>query len=89
MLQKFGLDIIIGSADSQLTKIAAAAVFSLQLGYLDYNGRAFEMLAIESANQEAGLIEVTSAWDATSNPVKPPPLGEALKKSARSLVVFT
>ncbi|CAG8951779.1 hypothetical protein HYFRA_00005583 [Hymenoscyphus fraxineus] len=44
------------------------------------------MLAIESANQEAGLIEATSAWDAMSNPVKPPPLGEALKKSARSLV---
>ncbi|KAK2737896.1 hypothetical protein FQN57_007347 [Myotisia sp. PD_48] len=77
IINKYGVDVIIGPADSQLTKIAAAAgypVASLPLGYLDYNGRAFGMLAIASANNESKLIEVMSAWDVMFNPVKPPPL---------------
>ncbi|RHZ70336.1 hypothetical protein CDV55_108201 [Aspergillus turcosus] len=77
ILNKYGVDVIIGPADSQLTKIAAAAgypIASLPLGFLDYNGRAFGMLAIASANNESKLIEVMSAWDAMFDPVKPPPL---------------
>ncbi|KAH8587275.1 amidase signature domain-containing protein [Bisporella sp. PMI_857] len=77
VLNQFGLDVIIGPADSQLTKIAAAAgypVASLPLDYLEYNGRGFGMVAIAGANQEAKLFEVMSAWDTTFKPVKPPPL---------------
>jgi amidase len=92
ILEKFELDVIIGPADSQLTKIAAAAgeiyindycteltilgypVASLPLDYLEYNGRAFGMVAIAGANSEAKLFELMSAWESTFNPVKPPPL---------------
>ncbi|TPX13844.1 uncharacterized protein E0L32_005788 [Thyridium curvatum] len=80
MLQDYGIDVIIGPADSQMTKIAAAAVHSgypvasLPLGFIDYNGRGFGMLAMAGANQEAKLFEVMSAWDSTFSAVGPPPL---------------
>jgi len=77
VLQQFGIDVIIGPADSQATKFAAAAgypIASLPLGYLDYNGRAFGMVAIAAAYEEAKLFEVMSAWDVMFSPVKPPPL---------------
>ncbi|PVH75110.1 amidase signature enzyme [Cadophora sp. DSE1049] len=77
ILDTYGLDVIIGPADSQITKIAAAAgypIASLPLGCLDYNGRGFGMLAIARANNEMKLFECMSAWDNMFRPVKPPPL---------------
>ncbi|MCJ1357711.1 MAG: hypothetical protein MMC33_007707 [Icmadophila ericetorum] len=77
VLEQDELDVIIGPADSQLSKIAAAAgypIASLPLGYLEYNGRGFGMVAVAGAKQEAKLFEVMSAWDAMFKPVKPPPL---------------
>ncbi|EED21632.1 glutamyl-tRNA(gln) amidotransferase subunit A, putative [Talaromyces stipitatus ATCC 10500] len=77
ILKDYEIDVIIGPADSQMTKIAAAAgypIASLPLGYLKYNGRAFGMLAIACANNEEKLIQVMGAWDTMFNPVKPPPL---------------
>ena len=53
---------------------AGYPIASLPLGYLDYNGRAFGMVAIAGANGEAQLFEVMSAWDIMFNPVKPPPM---------------
>ena len=40
----------------------------------NYNGRAFGMLAIVSANIEVKLTEIISAWDAMFHRVKPPSL---------------
>jgi amidase len=60
--------------DENVDQKTGYPVASLPLGYLDYNGRAFGMLAVASANNEAKLIEAMSAWDAMFNPVKPPPL---------------
>jgi amidase len=41
---------------------------------LDYNGRPFALLAVAKAHQEATLIKVMSAWEATFPARKPPPL---------------
>ena len=48
-------------------------IAGLPLGYLDYNGRPFAMAAIASAHQEALLIKVQSAWEATFPTRQPPP----------------
>ena len=48
------------------------------VSYLDYNGRAFGMVAMAAAHQEATLFKVMGAWDKIFDPVKPPPmLGES------------
>ena len=46
----------------------------MPLGYLDFNGRAFGMVALAAAHQEATLFKVMGAWDASFHPVKPPPM---------------
>ncbi|KAK7224766.1 hypothetical protein V2G26_012769 [Clonostachys chloroleuca] len=77
ILNEHNVDVIIGPADSQFTKIAAAAgypVASLPLGRLNYNGRGFGMLAIAGANQEAKLFEAMGAWHATFGPMEPSPV---------------
>ncbi|VUC23994.1 unnamed protein product [Clonostachys rosea] len=74
ILKEYNLDVIIGPADSQFTKIAAAAgypVASLPLGRLDYNGRRFGMLAIAGENGEAKLSETMGAWHATFGAMEP------------------
>ncbi|KAH7312545.1 hypothetical protein B0I35DRAFT_462521 [Stachybotrys elegans] len=66
----YNFDVIIGPADSQVTKVAAAA------GFIDYNGRGFGMLAIVGANQKDKLFKIMSAWHASLNSVRPPNLLE-------------
>ncbi|KAI4220073.1 MAG: hypothetical protein LQ349_008177 [Xanthoria aureola] len=76
ILEDYNLDVIIGPAESSMTDIAAASgypIASLPLGYLDFNGRPFGMAALASAHQEATLIKVQSAWEATFPPRHPPP----------------
>lgn len=46
----------------------------MPLSYLDFNGRAFGLAAIAGQNQEALLVKVLSAWEATFPPRKPPPM---------------
>ncbi|CAG9952035.1 unnamed protein product [Clonostachys rosea f. rosea IK726] len=88
ILNEHNIDVIVGPADSQFTKIAAAAgylVASLHLGRLDYNGRGFGMLAIAGANQEAKLFEAMGAWHATFGPMEPSPVvAEGLEVKASS-----
>ncbi|KID82777.1 Amidase [Metarhizium guizhouense ARSEF 977] len=77
ILQKYGVDVIIGPADSFLTSMATGSgypVAGMPLSYLDFNGRAFGLAAIAGQNQEALLIKVLSAWEATFPPRKPPPM---------------
>ncbi len=49
-------------------------IASVPLGYLDYNGRAFGMVAIAAEHGEATLVKFMGAWEATFGPRKPPPM---------------
>ncbi|KAI4255482.1 MAG: hypothetical protein L6R42_006712 [Xanthoria sp. 1 TBL-2021] len=66
ILEDYNLDVIIGPAESY-------PIASLPLGYLEFNGRPFGMAALISAHQEATLIKVQSAWEATFPARRPPP----------------
>ncbi|KAL8750099.1 MAG: hypothetical protein Q9199_007284 [Rusavskia elegans] len=76
ILEDYSLDVIIGPAESSMTDFASASgypIASLPLGYLEFNGRPFGMAALVSAHQEATLIKVQSAWEATFPARRPPP----------------
>jgi amidase len=47
-------------------------VATLPLGYLDFNGRPFGLLALASAHQEALLLSFMNAYEATFPARKPP-----------------
>ncbi|OAP60239.1 hypothetical protein AYL99_05241 [Fonsecaea erecta] len=75
VLDTYGVDVIMAPADSLLISYAACSgypIATLPLSYLDYNGRPFGLSVIARANQEALLIKVQSAWEATFGPRKPP-----------------
>lgn len=76
ILKEYNLDVIIGPAESSMTDLASASgypIASLPLGYLEFNGRPFGMAALASGHQEATLIKVQSAWEATFPARRPPP----------------
>lgn len=56
----------------------------MPLGYLDFNGRPFGMTVIASGHQEATLIKVQSAWEATF-PARQPPPYEVLSYAVQGL----
>jgi amidase len=56
-----------------LTECPGYPIASLPLGYLDYNGRPFGLVALASAHQESLLVQVQSAWEATFPNRQPPP----------------
>ncbi|KAI9768832.1 MAG: hypothetical protein M1840_004646 [Geoglossum simile] len=66
ILKTYGVDVIMGPADRY-------PIATLPLSYLDYNGRPFGLVVIASAHQEALLLKVQSAWEATFGPRLPPP----------------
>lgn len=71
--QQYDIDVIIGPAESPLTTFAAAAgypIASLPLGYLDFNGRPHGLCAVAKAHEDAILIQLQSAWDASFSPRK-------------------
>jgi amidase len=75
VFKKYDINIVIGPAESSLTVFAATAgypIASLPVGYLDFNGRPHGLAAIASAHQEALLIQLQSAWEA-SFPARIPP----------------
>ena len=49
-------------------------IATLPLSYLDFNGRPFGLVALASAHQDALLVQVQSAWEATFPRRKPPPM---------------
>ena len=54
-LQDCGVGLVLGLADVRMVTMAAAAgypVGTVLLGFADFNGRAFEMNIVVSANQE-------------------------------------
>ncbi|CAD6586563.1 MAG: hypothetical protein ASARMPRED_002760 [Alectoria sarmentosa] len=75
--KKYDINVLVGPAESPLTVFAAATgypIASLPLGYLDFNGRPHALAAIAAEHQEATLIQLQSAWEATFPARRPPPL---------------
>ena len=60
------------------TFILGYPVATLPLGYLDFNGRPFGFQVFAKAHQEALLVQVQSAWEA-SFPKRQPPVLEDIK----------
>ncbi|OAL48728.1 amidase family protein [Pyrenochaeta sp. DS3sAY3a] len=78
-LEENEVDILMGPGDGLLFSIFGAAGYpgaTLPLGYLDFNGRPFGFQIVAKAHQEALLIQVQSAWEATFPKRRPPPLDE-------------
>jgi len=79
VLDDNGVDILMGPGDGPLFTIFGTAAYpgaTLPLGYLDFNGRPFGLQITTKAHQEALLIQVQSAWEATFPARQPPPLDE-------------
>ncbi|KAH8761174.1 amidase family protein [Diaporthe sp. PMI_573] len=76
IMKEYDIDAIIGPAESAMPTMACASgypIAGMPLGYLDFNGRPFGMAAISAGHQEATLIKVQSAWEATFPSRQPPP----------------
>ena len=59
---------ILSSSMSSLSKefgVLGYPVASLPLGYSDFNGRPFGLQMLAKAHQEALLVQVQSAWEAS------------------------
>ncbi|KAI1869717.1 uncharacterized protein JN550_005698 [Neoarthrinium moseri] len=77
ILQEYDLDVIIGPADSFITSLAAGSgypVAGMPLSYLKFNGRPLGFAALAGKKQDALLVKVMSAWEATFPTRKPPQL---------------
>ncbi|KAG8161020.1 hypothetical protein KVR01_009284 [Diaporthe batatas] len=76
IMKEYDIDAIIGPAESAMPTIACASgypIAAMPLGYLKFNGRPFGMAAIAAGHQEATLVKVQSAWEATFPSRQPPP----------------
>ncbi|KAF2106874.1 amidase signature domain-containing protein [Lophiotrema nucula] len=83
VMQKHGIDVIIGPADSDLDEMLSASGYpavTLPLGVYSGNGRPFGLLAIASKFQEALLVRVASAWEALF-PNRPTPNGILMREA--------
>ncbi|KAI0114163.1 amidase family protein [Nemania sp. FL0031] len=68
-----GINVIIGPADSEISKFSAATgcpLCSLPLGYIGFNGRPIGLMAM--ARSEVTLITLMSAFETSFRPRKPP-----------------
>ncbi|KAF7720093.1 Uncharacterized protein PECH_001205 [Penicillium ucsense] len=77
IFEEFNVNVIVGPAESGLTGFASATgypIATLPLGYLDFNGRPHGLAAIAGPHQDALLIQLQSAWEASTAPRKPPVL---------------
>ncbi len=46
----------------------------MPLSYLKFNGRPLGLAALAGKGQDAVLVKLLSAWEATFSPRKPPPM---------------
>lgn len=77
ILDEYGLDVILGPADSFITSFATGSgypIAAMPLSYLRFNGRPLGVAAIARKNQDALLVKVMSAWEATFPSRQPPRL---------------
>ncbi|KAI1111811.1 putative glutamyl-tRNA amidotransferase subunit A [Nemania sp. NC0429] len=76
ILKEYDVDVVIGPADSFITSLATASgypVAGMPLTYLSFNGRPLGLAALAGRNQDATLVKMMSAWEATFPKRKPPP----------------
>ncbi|KAK3345811.1 amidase signature domain-containing protein [Lasiosphaeria hispida] len=77
LLKEYDVDVILGPCDSRTGSVGSAAGFpvaNLPLGFANFNGRPFSLHMIAPANEEAKILQIMSAWEATfPENVKPPP----------------
>lgn len=70
------MDLILGPADCRMAIVAAVAGYSvgnLPLGLANFNGRAFGMRVVASADEEGKIIQLMSAWEKTFPEARVPP----------------
>ncbi|GAW23606.1 hypothetical protein ANO14919_131800 [Xylariales sp. No.14919] len=75
ILRKYGVDVIVGPADSSITSLATGSgypIAAMPLSYLSFNGRPIGLAALAGKNQDATLVKFLSAWESTFPPRKPP-----------------
>ncbi|KAJ4302946.1 hypothetical protein N0V90_001837 [Kalmusia sp. IMI 367209] len=75
------VDVVLGPGDRVLFQIAGAVgypVATLPLGYIDFNGRPFGLQMTTKAYQEALIVQVQGAWEATFPKHQAPPLGQVM-----------
>ncbi|KAL6795156.1 amidase signature domain-containing protein [Trichoderma sp. SZMC 28012] len=75
VFQTHGVNVIIGPADGFISTMATSGgypVAAMPLSYLDFNGRPFGLAALAGKHQEAFLVQLMSAWEATFPARKPP-----------------
>ncbi|KAL6830017.1 amidase signature domain-containing protein [Trichoderma camerunense] len=75
VFQTHGVNVIIGPADGFISTMASSGgypVAAMPLSYLDFNGRPFGLAALAGRHQEALLVQLMSAWEATFPARKPP-----------------
>ncbi len=77
LLKEYDVDVILGPCDSRTGSVGSAAGFpvgNLPLGFAHFNGRPFSLHMIAPANEEAKMLQIMAAWEATfPENVKPPP----------------
>ncbi|KAF2738226.1 amidase signature enzyme [Polyplosphaeria fusca] len=78
LLREHDLDVILGPCDSRTGSVGAASGFpvgNLPLGFAEFNGRPFALHMLAPENEEAKMLRIMAAWEATfPENVKPPPL---------------
>ncbi|KAH7309730.1 amidase signature domain-containing protein [Stachybotrys elegans] len=77
ILEKYQVDVIVGSADTAMTALASGSgypVGAVHLGYLDYNGRPFGLAVLAGRNQEAKIFKFMNVRESTFGPRRPPSL---------------
>lgn len=78
LLRDYDVDVIIGPCDSRTGSMGSVSGFpvgNLPLGFAHFNGRPFSLHMIAPANEEAKMLHIKSAWEATfPENVRPPPL---------------
>lgn len=77
-LDKYGVDVIVGSSDARIAGVAAAAGFpvgNVPLGNADFNGRAIGLSVLAPAGREVDILRVMRAWEVSlPNARQPPPM---------------
>ncbi|KIX07669.1 uncharacterized protein Z518_02323 [Rhinocladiella mackenziei CBS 650.93] len=78
LLKEYDIDVVLGPCDSRTGSVGTASGFpvaSLPLGFADFNGRGFSLHMLAPENEEAKMLHVMAAWQATfPEGVRPPPI---------------
>lgn len=78
LLEEYDVDVVVGPGDSRTGSVGSASDFpvaNLPLGFANFNGRGISLHMIAPKYQEAKMLQIMAAWEATfPENVRPPPL---------------